>query len=247
MWGLRGIDVAYPYQGDRYNVVGKSFVFVKATQGTDYVNPHMNLQIQWGENHGLVVGLYHFMEAGVSIEKQAGWFHAKAPVKAGYPIAVDWEEYHAVWPTNAEKDALIRRLQEIYPHNRVILYTNLDGWLNRDHTSFAGDGLWIAHPGTAGNTGVRYSALFHQYGIVSNVDQDAGRFDSKQALIEWASSKGKIMSTFDPSKEAGYGVWGYHNPEKSPDAWYKLSDMFVRLERVEQKVDLLLKHFEIEG
>jgi GH25 family lysozyme M1 (1,4-beta-N-acetylmuramidase) len=241
-WNLRGIDVAYPYQGDAYDVNGKTFVFVKATQGNYYVNPHMNMQIRWGEDHGLIVGMYHFMDPTVDVESQISFFKKHVVAKPGYPLAVDWEKYQSIWPSCNMKDRMIKGLMEAYTLNRVLLYTNLDGWLNHDNTSFAGDGLWIANPGQVGKTGIQHPALFHQYSIIGNVDQDAANFETVEDLRKWLL-KGAIHvggHQINPQNEPGFETWSYKNPPNGPvgsDAWGKLNDTQNRVKSLEKKMD----------
>lgn len=229
---LKGIDVAYPYQNATYKTDGFSFVFVKATQGKGYVNPEQSAMLDRGTHAGLVPGVYHFMEPADSVLSQVAWFRTHAIVKSGYMIAVDWEKINGVWPSNADKDELIKALKTVYPGHKVGLYTNLDGWLNHDHTNYCGDFLWIADPGvTPGQPHVKHKWDFHQFGIVSNVDQDVSRFTDLAALKTWAGYGSAPVPVETPPKavdtsfksEPGYPIWGYRNPVDGEDAWAKLN------------------------
>ncbi|MFK0297339.1 GH25 family lysozyme, partial [Streptomyces sp. NPDC090442] len=57
---VRGIDVS-SYQPSTYNTNGRDFVFVKATEGTSYINPRQSAQAAQARRNGLVVGFYHFL------------------------------------------------------------------------------------------------------------------------------------------------------------------------------------------
>jgi GH25 family lysozyme M1 (1,4-beta-N-acetylmuramidase) len=134
-----------------------SFVFVKATEGRTYVNPKLSAQTKRARDAGCVVGFYHFLWPG-NLTAQAEYFVSKAPEKAGDILAVDWETTgDGTHASNAEKDRFIRKVKELRPNNRVVLYANRNYWLNVDDTSYAGDGLWIADYVTAGKPASRPS------------------------------------------------------------------------------------------
>lgn len=182
---IRGIDVS-AYQSS-YETDGVSFVFIKATEGRSYVNPRLSTQTKVARDAGAVVGFYHFLWPG-NLAAQAEYFVSKAPEKAGDVLAVDWETTgegsHA---SNAEKDKFIREVKRLRPHNKVVLYTNRNFWLNIDTTSYAGDGLWIADYVTAGKPRIQAKWRFHQY-TDHPLDKNVANFASKTALREWATS-----------------------------------------------------------
>ncbi|WP_231156090.1 glycoside hydrolase family 25 protein [Streptomyces sp. CNZ748] len=181
---LRGIDVS-SYQSSSYDTDGLSFVFIKATEGRSYVNPRLSAQTKRGRDAGLVVGFYHFLWPG-NLTEQAEYFVSKAPETRGDILAVDWETTgggsHA---SNAEKDRFIKKVKDLRPHHRVILYANRHFWLNVDTTSYAGDGLWIADYVTAGKPRIQAKWHFHQY-TDDPLDKNVADFSSKAALKEWA-------------------------------------------------------------
>ncbi|MER5472675.1 glycoside hydrolase family 25 protein [Streptomyces sp. NPDC002935] len=183
---LRGIDVS-AYQPSAYGTAGLSFVFVKATEGRSYVNPKLTAQVRTARDADCVVGFYHFLWPG-NITAQAAYFVSKAPEKAGDLLAVDWETTgDGTHASNAEKDRFLRKVRELRPDHRVVLYTNRDFWLNVDTTSYAGDGLWIADYVTAGKPRIQAKWRFHQY-TDEPVDRDVADFESKAALRAWAGS-----------------------------------------------------------
>ncbi|MDQ0949523.1 GH25 family lysozyme M1 (1,4-beta-N-acetylmuramidase) [Streptomyces phaeochromogenes] len=182
---LRGIDVS-AYQSSSYSTEGLSFVFVKATEGRTYVNPKLSAQTKRARDAGCVVGFYHFLWPG-NLTAQAEYFVGKAPEKAGDILAVDWETTgDGTHATNAEKDRFIRKVKELRPNNRVVLYCNRNYWLNVDTTSYAGDGLWIADYVTAGKPRIQAKWRFHQY-TDDPLDKNMARFDTIADLREWAT------------------------------------------------------------
>ncbi|WP_328356571.1 glycoside hydrolase family 25 protein [Streptomyces sp. NBC_00445] len=183
---LRGIDVS-SYQSSAYDTDGLSFVFIKATEGRSYVNPKLAAQTKRGRDAGLVVGFYHFLWPG-NLTAQAEYFVKHAPEKGSDILAVDWETTgDGTHASNAEKDRFIRKVKELRPNHRVILYCNRNFWLNIDTTSYAGDGLWIADYVAAGKPRIQAKWRFHQY--TSNpIDKNVADFESKAALRAWADN-----------------------------------------------------------
>ncbi|MEU6573881.1 glycoside hydrolase family 25 protein [Streptomyces sp. NPDC046805] len=181
---LHGIDVS-AYQSSSYDTDGISFAFIKATEGRSYVNPRLSAQTKTARDAGLVVGFYHFLWPG-HLTAQAEYFVEHAPEKAGDILAVDWETTsEGTHASNAEKDAFIRKVKELRPHHRVILYTNRNYWLTVDTTSYAGDGLWIADYVTAGHPRIKAKWRFHQYTSEPH-DKDVAAFTDRAALRAWA-------------------------------------------------------------
>jgi hypothetical protein len=177
-----GIDIA-SYQSSTFNTSGLGFVFVKATEGTGYVNPRHDAQVTYGREHGLLPGHYHFQRPG-SATAQAVFFLQHARPQAGDMLACDWEDQGV---SDRDKDGFIRAVKAAQPHLRVLLYCNRDFWLNRDRTGFYGDGLWIADPEAAiGHPRVQVPWTMHQYGI-KTVDRDAAAFPDLAAMRAWAT------------------------------------------------------------
>ena len=180
---VSGIDIA-SYQSTDYSTAGLGFVMVKATEGAGYVNPRHAAQVAHARAHALVVGHYHFVRPG-SMSAQAAYFLRHAAPRAGDVLALDWEDSGV---SNTDKDLWIRDVQRAAPAHRVVLYCNRDFWFHHDHTSFCGDGLWIADPGApAGHPRVRHPWTFHQYSEAGGVDHDVAAFSGKAALEAWAA------------------------------------------------------------
>ncbi|MFC7262041.1 glycoside hydrolase family 25 protein [Streptomyces lutosisoli] len=182
---LRGIDVS-AYQSSAYDTDGLSFVFIKATEGRSYVNPKLTAQVKTARDAECVVGFYHFLWPG-NITAQAEYFLGKTPEQAGDLLAVDWETTgDGTHASNAEKDRFIRKVKELRPDHRVLLYADRNYWLTVDATSYAGDGLWIADYVTAGQPRIKAKWRFHQY-TDDPLDKNVADFSSKTALQGWAA------------------------------------------------------------
>lgn len=194
---VSGIDIA-SYQSETYSTAGLAFVIIKATEGTGYVSPKYTAQLAHARAMGIVPGHYHFVRPG-NMTAQADYFLKHATIKAGDLIAFDWEDTGV---TGAEKDAWITYVEGKMPHNRVLLYCNRDFWLNRDTTSFCGDGLWIADPdAAAGHPRVQHAWTFHQYSSTGGLDRDVAAFANLAALKTWAA-KGSTPPVTTPKPPA---------------------------------------------
>jgi len=180
---LHGVDVS-TYQSS-FDTDGLDFVFIKATEGRSYVNPHLSAQTKRARDADCVVGFYHFLWPG-DITAQAAYFLSRAPEQPGDLLAVDWEDNgEGTRASNGEKDRFIREVKRLRPNHRVLLYCNRTFWLHEDTTSYAGDGLWIADYVTAGKPRIKAPWLIHQH-TDQPLDQDVAAFSSKAAMRDWA-------------------------------------------------------------
>ncbi|WP_030742042.1 glycoside hydrolase family 25 protein [Streptomyces sp. NRRL F-5135] len=178
---VNGIDVS-SFQNTNFSTSGLEFVFVKATEGTTFVNSKMTAQAAHARSAGVVVGFYHFMRPG-DMKAQARHFVEKCASQEGDPLFADWEVDGI---SGAEKDAFLAEVKRLRGDtHRVGLYCNRDFWTHRDTTSNAGDALWIANFTTAGKPGITFDWKFHQFSE-HPVDQSIGRFADLAELRHWA-------------------------------------------------------------
>jgi hypothetical protein len=179
---LNGIDIS-GYQPSTPDLSGKSFVFIKATEGVSYVNPKQDAQNRAARKAGVVVGFYHFAQPG-NIQAQAEHFVAKARSVDGDILAIDWEHSGV---SSADKDALLKAVKRLRPTHKVVLYCNTSYWLHRDSSAYCGDGLWIAdYSHAAGHPPITHHWLFHQYSSTP-VDKNVAQFATVAALKAWAT------------------------------------------------------------
>ena len=89
-------------------------------------------------------------------------------------LAVDWETTgDGTHASNAEKDRFIRKVKELRPDHRVLLYANRNFWLNIDTTAYAGDGLWsreedVYNPLRFLRMTLRWAAVAEAHGTLSD-------------------------------------------------------------------------------
>lgn len=171
------------YQSSRPSTKGLDFVFIKATEGTGYVNPRMVSQASHARAAGCVVGFYHFIRPG-NIKGQARYFVEKACSLRGDPLWCDWEDPGV---SCHDKDTFIKEVIRLRgDSHRVGLYCSQNYWLTHDNTSYAGDALWLAnYNGRPGHPGIQADWKFHQY-TSTPVDKNYGAFRDRAALRAWA-------------------------------------------------------------
>ena len=190
--GVLGIDVA-SYQGtvnwQRWVARGRSFAYIKATQGTSYRNPYFGAQYGGAYEAGMIRGAYHFANpAGRSGTAQARYFvaHGGGWTADGrtLPGVLDIE-YNPSGSTcyGMSKKKMIAWITAFTTEYKrlttrdAVIYTTADWW-NRctgNTTKFTlTNPLWAARYGTktAGTLpGAWTTATFWQY-TSSPLDQD---------------------------------------------------------------------------
>lgn len=197
--GIYGTDVSM-YQPINFALTlpgdGKpvDFAFIKVTEGSGWTSTRWTGQRQWAKDKDLVRGFYHFARPG-NMTAQVDRFLGLVQPEPGDILAFDWEDAGV---TSAQKDAALRYMQAQAPGNKSLLYCNTDFWRNRDTSSFAGDGLWIATGGIpAGSPPIQSSWLIHQYSTAGQYDHDLAQFESRDAMRAWAGGDDMALSADD--------------------------------------------------
>jgi GH25 family lysozyme M1 (1,4-beta-N-acetylmuramidase) len=193
-----GVDVS-GYQSVNFSTKGLAFAFVKATEGTGYVNPRYAGQVATARAAGLVVGHYHFGKNGGVAE--ADYFLKKVQLHTGDILAFDWETSGV---SQAERDAFISHVKAKVPGHKVVLYCNVDYWTHRDSDNGGpADGLWIADPNhAAGKPNIKHAWVFHQYSWAGGIDRNVANFKNAAALRSWANPAPVKKPVPAPSKPA---------------------------------------------
>jgi hypothetical protein len=161
---MQGIDISSNnHQGEVFNfadvkAAGYDTVYVKATQGNNYLNPYLIADVRDAANNGLKVGVYHFYDAAHGTpQQQADWFMRNgihAPVGEGFG---DLTEFLTLLPVldleqgegGAVSPAILRDefLNELaLAHWRCGVYMNRDYLKNFGYGTLAAFG-WLAWPG----------------------------------------------------------------------------------------------------
>lgn len=153
-----GIDISH-WQGaiDWPTVAasGKRFAYMKASEGTTYVDPTYTLNRQQARAAGLFVGAYHFAQpsliAGGAIAEADHFIDTATPASGDLLPVLDLEKSNGLAPAvlNAWVQAYVDR---IYQRSgaRAVIYVSPNFWKTYmvDTRWFADNGydiLWVAH------------------------------------------------------------------------------------------------------
>lgn len=134
---IQGIDVArYQENVDfaRARAAGTHFVFMKATEGKDYIDPNFRLNWQRARDAGMPRGAYHFMTWCSLASEQAAWFTQNVPYDpSALPPVLDleWNNHSSckVKPSKAdalEKIRLMLDVMERHSGKLPIIYTDIN-------------------------------------------------------------------------------------------------------------------------
>lgn len=193
---ILGIDVSH-YQGTinwaQVNAAGKTFAYIKATEGVSYTDPTYSTYIVNGSSAGIIMGSYHFArpETNTAVD-EANYYLSVASSSIGtnrLPPALDLEDP----PTGAgltsyfSSAALTAWAQTwmttVYNATGIqpVIYTSasIAAYLNSSINTYK---LWIANPGTSSGTppsniGVWTTWAFKQYSWTGTVSGISGSVD----------------------------------------------------------------------
>ncbi len=186
---VRGIDISH-HQGTidwdalpAADVDGQplSFVFMKATEGTDLVDEHYAANLRQAHEHGLVCGAYHFFNPDSDARRQAQHFIRHAGLLAGdLPPVLDVEKRGHL--SEGELQAAVitwLRIVEQYYGAPPILYTGASfKHRHLNDARFTPYPYWIAHyyvqrPSYDGTWAFwQYTDVGNMAGIRGHVDLD---------------------------------------------------------------------------
>ena len=153
---VRGIDISH-YQGRvnweklRNASIGDapiSFVFIKATEGSDLLDGDFNRNFANAKRNDLIRGAYHFFVPGVSPRKQADYYLSIAQLEPGdLPPVLDVEKIGNLTPAQLRRDVKIW-LDTVEKEYQVkpIIYTGYKFKIDYLNTpEFDVYPYWIAH------------------------------------------------------------------------------------------------------
>ena len=119
-------------------------VIVKATQGTNYMNPKADTQYQLAKSKGKLLGFYHYAGGG-DATAEANYFYAQTKnyFREAIPI-LDWEKgQNAAWGNGAWALTFINRIKALTGVTPLI-YTGSDGVAQTGKYLANIAGLWFA-------------------------------------------------------------------------------------------------------
>lgn len=170
-----------------------TFVYIKASEGTDFRDRRFQANCDSAGHAGLKVGAYHFFRKNGNGAAQArNFLDAVAGKMLDLPLVIDVEDWGNV---EAERTAVVHNLREMIATleshgSRVMIYTNKDGYRSyiRDH--FEHLDLWLctfSHPRKVKGynwTILQYSHWGNVAGTTGDVDLNVFNGDSLQ-WEEW--------------------------------------------------------------
>lgn len=150
--GFTGVDLSHHngrVQWDAFEAAPVDFLYLKATEGSDWKDPRFLDHWREAKTRGWLVGAYHFYRLCRPGQEQARNFIQSVEVRAGgLPPAVDLEYAHNCAPrgstaeTLAELDAFLRALEAEYGV-RPVIYTTPEfhtDWLAGNYEEYP---LWL--------------------------------------------------------------------------------------------------------
>lgn len=204
---VHGVDLSR-YQGDidwdQARAAGVSFAFLKATEGSDRLDPTFERNWEAARRAGVDRGAYHFYYWCGTAEDQARWFIRNIPRDRGaLPPVLDLE-WNPFSPTCTRRPPPeeVRRQARIFIDivsrhygQRPVIYTTRDFW-HENEIERLGEEVWLRS--TAGHVeeiypGARWT--FWQYtatGIVPGVNGpvDLNAFNgSERDWAQWVSAR----------------------------------------------------------
>lgn len=232
-WALDGVDVASHQHPDGLAIdwqsvaaSGQSFAFIKASEGTGYVNPYFSSDSAKAAAAGVTPGSYHYARPGDTDPRSEARHYAATlttGVQPSLPPVLDIEENAGLAPEELQNWVRdwIDEIQ-ILTGRDPIIYTYQDFWLNDmgNTEEFSEYPLWLAYYNPTLPTeipGGWDEVTFWQYsdqgevdGIYSNVDLNTyyGTDEQLQALAGAPSegtAVGNIVDALRPITEAVQG------------------------------------------
>jgi len=149
---ITGIDIS-KHSGiidwDKIKKQQISFVYIKATEGQDYIDPNYYINLTRAQKANLKVGEYHFFRFNKPGRAQAQNFLAHALHNSNeLPPVVDIEEWGnlPIYKSNTEIKKEIRlfliEVQSV-THRKMIIYTNMDSYNRFIKGVFPHNPIWI--------------------------------------------------------------------------------------------------------
>lgn len=183
---LNGIDISSYQTGINLTVVPCDFVIVKATQGTNYINPDCVRAVEQAMSAGEAVGTYHYISGGNAVAEANFYIDSIKNWIGKTMISLDWESnQNSAWGNEGYLDTMI--LQILSRTNiPPMLYVQASRYdqvaaLAKKYNC----GLWIAQYASMNATGYQptpwnegaYSCTIRQYSSAGRLNGWNGSLD----------------------------------------------------------------------
>jgi len=187
-YAIHGIDVArFQHDVDWHAVQrsGVNFVFIKATEGGDLLDPQFKINWRGTRRAGIQTGAYHFYYFCTTAATQAKWFIRNVPRRKGsLPPVLDmeWNPFSptcTLRPPAAQVRANARefiRIVTAHYGTAPILYTTPNFYVENDMGRVKGVDFWLRTTAkTPAQAYPRAKWAFWQYtstGVIPGIDKE---------------------------------------------------------------------------
>lgn len=203
---LQGIDVASYQTGIDFSQVPCDFAIIKATEGTNYVNPACNAQYSSAKGAGKLLGLYHYVKGGNAIG-EANFFVDSIKNYIGSAIlCIDFESGgNSAW---GDMGYLKQLCQQVIARTgvRPLIYVQASAYVPvAGVAKELNCGLWVAQYASMASTGYqdhpwnegKYSCAIRQYSSTGRLPGWGGSLDLDLAYMDraaWAKYAGASIT-----------------------------------------------------
>ncbi|MED1205317.1 GH25 family lysozyme [Heyndrickxia acidicola] len=154
-YSVKGVDVS-SYQGkvdwSQFEKQGVRFAFIKATEGSSFVDKYFKTNWQNAEKTNIRVGAYHFFSYDSAGKTQAENYIRTVPAnQKGLPPVIDLEFYGNKEKNPPNPDKVIKELQTMvkmlnqHYHKRVIIYATQKSYNMYLKGNLAHCDVWISN------------------------------------------------------------------------------------------------------
>ncbi len=224
---VEGIDVS-EYQGEvNYTQVkaeGIEAVYIKASEGFDYVDPYYKTNHTNAKNAGLKVSFYHYLTATnpTDAKEQASHFvNTIETLEVDFKLALDYETFSTTSVAEISEIA-VSFMSEVESLSGIecVLYTNASSASSRFNESVSAYGLWIADWGVSSpstdNVWGSYEAWqFSDAGRISGISGFVDRDIMEDSLFVTRNTVNEVDHTQKNTNDyttitvkAGDTLWG---------------------------------------
>ena len=221
---VHGVDISR-WQGDidwqKLRGQGANFVYIKATDGGDHLDPMFRKNWRDAEKAGLKRGAYHFFYWCRTAREQADWFIRNVPkVKGALPpvIDVEWNGKSSC-KQRPSRENVLEKMQvfmdklEAHYGQRPIIYTAPDFYADNLKGAFPNHPFWLrsvaAHPSKVypGRDWVfwQYSGSGLSHGVEGRIDLNVFHGDESawRSWLDRTSRQHRSRTGIGWSNEAG--------------------------------------------
>lgn len=197
---MQGFDISDWQANIDLSQVPFDFVIVKATQGTNYVNPSCDRQIQSAISLGKPFGFYHYIGGG-GAQAEADYFCDNCVNYFGHGLpAVDWElTDNSAWRDEGYLSAVVQRIID-RTGVKPLIYASVAHY-PWGVAQALDCGVWIAQYADYSPTGYQdapwnegaYDCAIRQYSASGRLNNFGGNLDLDKAYMDadgWAKYVG---------------------------------------------------------